>query len=323
MSNDNNNSNNATVHSMGIMKMSFAPDGSEVSRELTREHSPSGQMTINPPTLRMNADGEASQAPAFVRHSTAEDRPKGAGILESAHNSWGSRATKLTSDTLVDIGSSTTTIAAAVKAGFLSVDSQGNYYEPQGQGQSVQQPSQSTAPSAQSQEQPQQQPVLEEYIQTAVSNAFHGVSPGQMLKVMETIGSKGIDAVDWQELSRATGNPAEDLRGLAGLVNHKLHEHAVKASGLPDEAFFQGMINWADEAAPKELDNARRMLIHGGDASGIKALAERYLKAVPPSASSLKELGHKTWTDRQGKEWIEISGQTLEVKTAARLGLIR
>jgi hypothetical protein len=56
---------------------------------------------------------------------------------------------------------------------------------------------------------------------------------------------------------------------------------------------------------------------------GYKELANKYLRATPPSEDAMRQGGHELTRDGSGKiTLVTINGVQMSVETAARLGLV-
>lgn len=240
-------------------------------------------------------------------------------ILATARNAAGSPTTTLTPKTIVTIpGGMQVELSMAERLNYVKRSASGDYIEI---GQGTQQ-----AANAAAQSQQQVAPEVEaeelfagEY-EGYAANALSVIPSHAQDAMIATVLQKGFDAVNWNDSAYTAGTTPEELRQRVELVGGLFSAQAGAAieriGGIPEDVY-----EWAREHAREELQAAMRDHVYKRTTKGYTALADKWMRAIPPTAERLAENGYKV--GKSGKQDVVfIDGTWVSVAAAARMGLI-
>jgi hypothetical protein len=257
-----------------------------------------------------------------------------AGMLATARNQAGGPASRLTDNSVVKYQGMDMELRTAAALGLVTRNADGTYSE-RGAAQSGQPTQPPIQDASQQQEQQDEDPVTafeDQATETAfaafaqevpeglqggivaafIGDALDGSSSSAERALAQAAGASGIDP------QRMQAGAAVATRGFQSQANA-----LVTKSGAEPEAFW----TWARANQPEALGDAVRQHVYGRKLGGYRPLLDAYFKANMPSTEALRRGGYETKTEGRtvknpGVEMVQIDGQWMEVRVAARLGLV-
>jgi hypothetical protein len=254
----------------------------------------------------------------------AQVRADATGILETARQPWGGVASQVTDQSIVLVAGMETSVANAVKMGYLRKDSQGNYSDTdkaaveevrQRNGHQVHDRIGSTVDD--SGDLVELHPEALEIIDEIIGPLPQSVYDGMVAKAI----SFGVESLDYNRLAQQMGTDPEDAVKRVEFIlgNYKAAaDQAVKGIvGSSVEDFH----TWAATDATEAQKQAMLQMVLGNSTAAMKALAAQYMKASDPSDEALTQGGFPVKTEG-GVRMVRVSGQWTSVKAAVKLGMI-
>lgn len=282
-----------------------------------------------------NADGHFSFDGSEGRHHVSASVSKedfygqhGSGILRTAQTKFGSPASTLTPDCLVEHGGTQMTLLQAERMGLVHRDAAGRYVEA---GQ--QQPAKTVERQEAAEEAPKEgvddmqhepfSPDVEQSLAELVQDASAPAVAASLVGMCEQLLENGKLEVNIEQFASRAGMTMENadkfvgpyINALAEQVDVVLDKAGVgRANGV---AFFE----WARENRPAQLKQAWANHSLNRSASGWRSLAQDFMRNSTRSAGWLQHAGYET--RMEGKElMVKYQGTWMTARSAARLGLV-
>ena len=255
--------------------------------------------------------------------------------MATARNSIGSPTGQRLPTTTIELEpgnpGSRTTLAAAVILGMVAKTAQGDYVAV---GQQSQAPTQSPAEALAQAMQPEQPTEVGPELFAADQEAHYSSTieaiPQQLydralISAADAIAETGNFEDFTASLASASGLPDHQIEaakaaGMAMFQNQA--DTAVASLGADPQEFYQ----WAREHHKEALGRAIREQVTGRNLGGYRELAKTYLDQTSPSLDALSNHGYEVKqapaNGKGGNDMVRINGTWMEVKTAARIGLI-
>ena len=316
------NSNNATVYTNGgVTGVSFGTEA-DFEAGISRYDALNGDMGSG--RVSVGGDGEILTETLGTTHvnmgqEISEQRANSTSILDTARTAWGTRPSQLTKDSIVVVGTTETTIAAALQLGLIKTDAQGNFVEV-ARGNQGQQPRVDQQAAAERADSSDYFPVPEANM-TALNEVIADLPQVLYEQTLNKYLNFGPDSIDHRQLGQITGLDPSEVQQRIAFAAQVFQTHAVQSLkgvvGDPEEA-----LAWLSENKPKELARAMSQVVHGHQVGELRTLARSYVRSTNPDASTLRNAGFETRTEKDGTEMLRYQGQWMSVRSAVNAGLI-
>lgn len=292
--------------------------------------TPAVQIKAEPGVLRTHiaADGstvESHTGPVRMNSNELFSREGATGILATAVNSFGRPVSghELTPKSIVTIpngngGTMTLPLSAAEHAHFVTRSPDGSYRETTESERAQGTTQEDTASEREAFASPTDEAALTSFATTVPTNFQHSL-------VAAVISGQEISRTLLEDAAASVGKTPEafraDVQAVFGAFQSQAVE-AIKSLGLADSD-LPDFAQWAQTNHRDELADATRQQVYARSTKGFKELANKYLRATPPTEDVLRKNGYKLGKAGDGKTTtVFINGTEMNLATAAKQGLI-
>jgi hypothetical protein len=288
---------------------------------------PAVRIIQNPSTVSVETidgvDTIKTKGQEFARSSEASPFHGTDSIFATARNQNGTPAMAIGDATLLEYQGMQMTAKSLAALGVISRSPDGSYSD---------KPTAAAGHEA-GEEQQDEDTVSEDHVEihpdnmTEIHEAMAGVSESAvhgLLAIGIGVATGKLEgAALEQRWTQATGQHGEDskLARMQTIFQHQADRAAQKVGiGAQDlDAFYA----WGREGHRDQLADAVTKLVHQADASGFRALAQRYLTTNAPSVEALKAAGLEVRKGADGQPLVfSKAGGWITLKAAARAGLL-
>lgn len=309
-----------------ILRVSISPDGTVRNTESgnldTRTNDPTTGafkgVAINQEAGKVyNLNGDNGEVRGTTqRYTNGQDRAQATGILATARTAFGTTPAKVGPRDTVLVGGVETSVAAAVQAGFLAVDGNGNYIENQAQPTTAEQPTEQDAG-------PVAFPEGHEGAEQLFSELQAALPESRFNSLLVSLMQGKVTAAMAHDLGAEFGTDGDSVEdGFGALVNAFSASAAsvMQKSGVA-LSDCEDAYEWAREQRPDLLREANMRLVMTRDPRGFAAIADAYLRANPPTREAAEAAGVKVYAGADGKTpMVKVRGMEMPLAVAARNG---
>lgn len=277
------------------------------------------QTTIQPIGAPAQAPGHGLSEGVDVIHVTrigVEDyMDPSRGILGTARTASGAPAMKITDDTVVTVQGIEMRVADAERLGY-NVRGQ----QPQGSQPITTNAPQEVPPTGPVQETAPAPLPLAQGAQEALARLQRDL-PGSVADTLVATVINGGTVHQDMAVESGIADPDGFVRDVGAVVEGLRQQGAQSIASLGADP--QHFVQWAERHAAHELRDAMRQHVHSGNPHVYAQLVDRYFRATPPDAETLKAGGLDTFANpANGETMVRIGGMEVQASVAARMGLI-
>lgn len=258
------------------------------------------------------AGGEVRQEPTGASMNAADLKADGTGILSSAKTPAGSPALSgtLTPKHRVTLPDGIeTTLQVAERMGYVERGPDGQYREAT--------PKQEAQPEATDQPQP-----FADQAERLLDQSVREIPPHMQDGLVHHVLTNKLDEKIIHDTAAASNMSTDELRGRLTALHTAFTAQATAAAAEAGISDFKAWSEWARKSHPAELREAMQAHILGRTTKKYDALFSRYFRETLPSVEALAKAGYKITRAANGRELVEVEGVQMDIKTAAREGLL-